>query len=267
VITKVKTGFRKKIVLPLKVKTPQAGPPDRNAAMKKSMKKKKKAPKKPRSRLAPGERSDQILHGAISFFAERGFGGQTRELALQLGISQGLLYRYFPTKELLIERIYEEVFLRRFKPEWDVNLSDRSVPMLSRLVGFYLDYATMLHDYEWGRIYLYSGLGGSGIARRFADHVRGSVFTRVIAELRHEWGLPDLAAKPMSDEETEMMWSLHGSIFYIGIRQSVYHVDPPRNVPATVKQIVESFFSNARALMAGGALARVQPEKEETPRG
>jgi hypothetical protein len=30
---------------------------------------------------------------------------------------------------------------------------------------------------------------------------------------------------------------------------------------------VESFFSNARALMAGGALARVQPEKEETPRG
>jgi hypothetical protein len=25
-------------------------------------------------------------------------------------------------------------------------------------------------------------------------------------------------------------------------------------VPATVKQIVESFFSNARALMAGGAL-------------
>ena len=44
-ITKVKTGFRKKIVLPLKVQTPQAGPPDRNAAMKKSMKKKKKAPK------------------------------------------------------------------------------------------------------------------------------------------------------------------------------------------------------------------------------
>jgi hypothetical protein len=29
------------------------------------------------------------------------------------------------------------------------------------------------------------------------------------------------SAKPMSDEETKMMWSLHGSIFYIGIRKSV----------------------------------------------
>jgi AcrR family transcriptional regulator len=216
------------------------------------MKKKKKVAKKTRSRLAPGERSDQILRGAISFFAERGFGGQTRELALQLGISQGLLYRYFPTKDLLIERIYEEVFLRRFKPEWDVDLSDRSVPMLKRLLGFYLDYATMLHDYEWGRIYLYSGLGGSSIARRFADHVRGSIFTRVIAELRHEWGLPDFASKPMTEQETEMMWSLHGSIFYIGVRKSVYHVAPPRDVPATVKQIVENFYSNARALMEAG---------------
>jgi AcrR family transcriptional regulator len=226
------------------------------------MKKKKKVPKKPRSRLAPGERSDQILRGAISFFAERGFGGQTRELASQLGISQGLLYRYFPTKELLIERIYEEVFLRRFKPEWDVDLSDRAVPVLQRLVRFYLDYAIMLHDYEWGRIYLYSGLGGSGIARRFAEHVQGSIFTRVIAELRHEWELPDLARQPMSEQEAEMMWSLHGSIFYIGIRKSVYQVDPPRDVPATVQRIVESFYSNAHAQMVGGSLTSVAMERQ-----
>lgn len=221
---------------------------------KKTIKKRKKVAKKPRSRLAPGERSDQILRGAISFFAERGFNGQTRELATQLGISQGLLYRYFPTKELLIERIYEEVFLRRFKPKWDADLSDRRVPILRRLVGFYLDYATMLHDYEWGRIYLYSGLGGSGIARRFADHVQGSIFTRVIGELRHEWGLPEFAKRPMSEEEAEMMWSLHGSIFYIGVRKSVYHVDPPRDVPATVQRIVENFYSSAQTLMVGKSL-------------
>jgi AcrR family transcriptional regulator len=213
---------------------------------------KKKTPaKKPRQRLAPRQRSEQIVRGAIGFFAERGFGGQTRELAQQLGISQGLLYRYFPTKEMLIERIYEEVFLRRFKPEWDVDLSNRTVPMRTRLICFYLDYATMLHDYEWGRIYLYSGLGGSTIARRFANHVLGNVFTRVIAELRHESGLPDLAEKPMTEQETEMMWSLHASIFYIGIRKSVYHVDPPRDVPATVTQMVENFYNNARQLMAG----------------
>ena len=99
-----------------------------------------------------------------------------------------------------------------------------------------------------------------GTARRFADHVQGSIFTRVIGELRHEWELPDLASKPMTEEEAEMMWSLHGSIFYIGVRKSVYHVDPPRDVPATVRRIVEGFYSSAHAVMAGKALTAFAPE-------
>jgi hypothetical protein len=48
------------------------------------------------------------------------------------------------------------------------------------------------------------------------------------------------SAKPMSDEETKMMWSLHGSIFYIGIRKSVSRrnldvlADSTRRDPARV---------------------------------
>lgn len=204
---------------------------------------------KPRTRLAPEQRADQILQGAIAFFAERGFGGQTRDLAEQLGISQALLYRYFPTKEMLIERIYEELFVRRLKPEWDVILSTRNAPLLSRLTRFYLDYSKMLHDYEWGRIYLYSGLGGSKIAQRFADHVTQSIFTRVIAELRHEFRLPDLSKLPITEPELELMWGLHGSIFYIGIRKSVYHLEPPHDIAGTVTRGVESFYANARDIM------------------
>ena len=74
----------------------------------------KKRPKKPASakrekgkservRLLPDDRAQQILSGAILFFAERGFEGQTRELTSRLGISKGLLYRYFPGKEALID--------------------------------------------------------------------------------------------------------------------------------------------------------------------
>ncbi len=202
-----------------------------------------------RTRLAPEERSDLIVQGAIRFFAERGFGGQTRELAQQLGITQGLLYRYFPTKDLLIERIYEELFVKRIKPEWEVRLLDRSEPLLPRLIRFYLDYATVLHDYEWGRIYLYSGLGGATIAKRFVHQVTQGLFKRVIAELRHAFQLPDFAAAPMTEPETELMWSLHGSIFYIGIRVSVYEAAPPSDVPATVRRLVEGFYDNARAIM------------------
>ena len=45
-------------------------------------------------------------------------GGQTRELAQRLGVTQPLIYRYFPTKQDLIDRVYEEVFVGRWRPEW-----------------------------------------------------------------------------------------------------------------------------------------------------
>ncbi len=217
-----------------------------------------------RLRLSPEARSELILRGAIRFFAERGFQGQTRDLAKQLGISTGLLFRYFPTKDALIDRIYETLFEGRWKPEWDEILGNRSRDLRERLIDFYLDYSQMLHDYEWGRIYLYSGLGGAGIAQRFARMVTDRVYARVVAELRHEFGRPDLAAEPMSEPEIELMWSLHGSIFYIGLRKWVYNVGGPSDIPGTVTQIVERFYVNAGEFMRQCADARKPPVR--TPR-
>lgn len=167
----------------------------------KTVRRRAAAPARKRTRLEPGERSMQILRGAIAFFAERGFGGQTRELAQQLGISQGLLYRYFPTKDLLIERIYEELFVKRIRPEWEAGLMNCAEPLLPRLIAFYLNYATILHDYEWGRIYLYSGLGGAPIAKRFVHQTTQGLYRRVIGELRHELALPDLDTVAMTDSK------------------------------------------------------------------
>jgi hypothetical protein len=55
------------------------------------------------------------------------------------------------------------------------------------------------------RIYLYSGLGGATIAKRFVHQITQGLFRRVIGELRHEFGLPDLAAAPMTEPESELM--------------------------------------------------------------
>ena len=218
-----------------------------------------------RMRLSPEARSDLILRGAIRFFAERGFQGQTRDLAKQLGISTGLLFRYFPTKDALIDRIYETLFEGRWKPEWDEILGNRSRGLRERLIDFYLDYSQMLHDYEWGRIYLYSGLGGAGIAQRFARMVTDRVYARVVGELRHEFGRPDLSSEPMSEPEIELMWSLHGSIFYIGIRKWVYNVGGPSDIPGTVTQIVERFYASAGQLMRQLAQTKKPPVFRRLP--
>jgi AcrR family transcriptional regulator len=51
----------------------------------------------PRTRLPRDTREQLIVKEAVRFFAEFGFGGRTRELARRLGVTQPLLYRYFPS--------------------------------------------------------------------------------------------------------------------------------------------------------------------------
>ena len=57
-------------------------------------------------RLAAVERKKQIIEAAVSLFSEKGFSGTTtRELAKGAGVSEALLFRFFPDKEALYEAI------------------------------------------------------------------------------------------------------------------------------------------------------------------
>src|SRR5258708_13603661 len=67
---------------------------------------KKASPPKRRRRLEPEDREREIVDGAVAFFAEVGFDGGLRDLAKRLGITHQNLFRYFPTKEPLIEPVY-----------------------------------------------------------------------------------------------------------------------------------------------------------------
>ncbi len=52
---------------------------------------------------------DRILHGAMELFAERGFGSTSvKSIAERAGVSQGLMYRYFDSKDALLRAIFEE---------------------------------------------------------------------------------------------------------------------------------------------------------------
>lgn len=205
-------------------------------------------------RMSPDDRKQQIVHGAIAYFAEGGFGSQTRELAQRLGISNALLFKYFPTKDVLIEAIYEELFLRRWNPAWQRLISDRNQPLLARLQSFYLDYASMLHDREWVRIYLYSGLAGAPLARRFGQMVQERIYHSVIDEMRHVSGYVPISHYPAIEAEIELMWSLHGGIVYIGIRKWVYGSEFPEDVPGIVCRLVHEYYVAAQALLNEGAI-------------
>src|SRR5436190_19433217 len=59
-------------------------------------------------RLDSDERHKAIVTAAVPLFARKGFAGTTtRELAEAAGISEALLFRHFPSKQLL----YREILL------------------------------------------------------------------------------------------------------------------------------------------------------------
>src|SRR5260221_11389390 len=86
-------------------------------------------PPKRRRRLDPEDREREIVDGAVAFFAEVGFDGGLRDLAKRLGITHQNLFRYFPTKEALIEAAFKEVYLGGWQSEWETVLDDSSEPL------------------------------------------------------------------------------------------------------------------------------------------
>lgn len=194
-----------------------------------------------------------IVQGAVSFFAEHGFEGQTRELARRLGITQPLLYRYFPDKATLIDRVYQEVFLDPWSPQWQAWIVDRSRPLLERLTCFYQDYARVILRYEWVRLFMFSGLRGLDIAKRYVDVVFARIFPSVIGEVRSAQGGLPLAELPMTDAEVEHLWALHGSIFLLGIRRWIYRLPVPVDQDAAIAARVVAFLDGAPGAMRAAA--------------
>src|SRR3954465_12004236 len=88
-------------------------------------------------RLSPDDRRREFVAKATEFFSEEGFNGGTRELARRLGVTQPLLYRYFPRKEELIKEVYRKVYLEPLDKGWEKLLTNRSRPIRERLLQFY----------------------------------------------------------------------------------------------------------------------------------
>ncbi|MGO4714666.1 TetR/AcrR family transcriptional regulator [Bradyrhizobium sp. 2TAF24] len=195
------------------------------------------------------ERERVIVDEAIRFFAEQGFGGQTRELAKRLGITHSAIYRHFPSKEALIERVYEEVYLSRWAPSWGPLIRDRSRSLQARLTQFYLEYAERVFEYNWVRIFVFSGMKSFDINKRYLDIIRKEVVEPACAELRHELALPPGSEVALSEREIEMFWGLHGRVFYLAIRRFVYDTPTPARLDDIIGDAVRGFLDGAKAML------------------
>lgn len=199
-------------------------------------------------RMSPEEREKQIVDKAIQYFAAHGFSASTHELAREIGITQPLLYRYFPNKEALVDRVFHEVYLSRWNPDWEDDLKDRTKPLQQRMCAYYKDYARIILRNEWVRIFIFAGLTREGINNRYLKRIREHIFELVLSELRHEYKISDPSPQQLEDE-VELVWSVHASIFYIGMRKWVYGLDVPKDIDRLIEQKVASFLDGAPTVM------------------
>ncbi|RQO46796.1 TetR family transcriptional regulator [Variovorax sp. KBW07] len=196
-----------------------------------------------RRRLAPEDREHQIVQNAIAFYASHGFEASTRDLAKELGITQPLLYRYFPTKEALVDRVYEEIFVRRWNPEWEEWLADRAVPLADRLKRYLRDYARFILRSEWVRIFMFAGLTRGGINQKYLSRLRERHFKVIAAEMRHSFDIPDPKTPQEEEDELELVWAMHSSVFYIGVRKWVYEQPIPKDLDRAIGFRVDAFLA------------------------
>lgn len=203
-----------------------------------------------RHRMAPQDRERLILDNAMRFFAERGLGGETRELARRLGVTQSLIYRYFPSKDVLIDRVYQRWFVEYWNPQWAEWIGDRRQNLQERLLTFYADYVRTMHNYEWVRLFAFSGLSGLPHHVRFVQRNREDLFPHIAREVRHDYGMPALEEIPLTEFEHEQIWGMHAMQFYIGQRRWLFGLPTAMNIEVVMAARVRSFMTSAPALIA-----------------
>jgi AcrR family transcriptional regulator len=198
-------------------------------------------------RLPHAVRRAQILSQAAEFFAAYGLTAQTRALAEVCGISQRLLYRFFPNKAALIAEVYKAEIEGPFKAIWFVELSDRSRPVEERLADFYSQYYDQVLTERWLRLFLYASLANVGMAPAYISAIITHMLEVIVTESAYELRLEVPRDKALCHE---LGWALHGAISHLAIRRWIYrNANHPRTV-IVVPMYVRVFLSGLRGALA-----------------
>ena len=210
---------------------------------------------RPERRLPFAARRRQIVAEACEFFAEYGLTAQTRSLAAACGVSQRLLYRFFPTKGALLDEVYREAILQPFRAVWLVQLRDRRRGIAERLEAFYHEYLQAVLTRRWMRLFLYASLAESSMAPEYIAEIIMQLLETIVEETAAALGTDLPADKPLVHE---VGWTLHGAVSHFAIRRHVYGAS--RAVPETtvVALHVGSFLAGFPAVIGacGGTPSR-----------
>ena len=194
----------------------------------------------------------------MELFSDRGLGITMQALADRVHVTQPLVHRYFPTRADLIAAICDRIQNAHWDPVWREILTDRSRPIAERIPYFYSLYLPHIYRDTWYRGFWYAALSDPTFAQTYLDHVTRELLTSMIDEVRAHFCYPSVDVVRPFAREFELVWGMHSTMVFAGIRRYVYHTPVSDDVDATVLDQVRAYL-----LVAPTVLGELMPASAE----
>ena len=133
-----------------------------------------------RTRLSSSDRREQLLAHAIELFSQRGFSGtRTKDIAAACGVSEGILFRHFSTKEDLYNAILESHADEAGSREWMLEMKQWAAQrddarLIHGLVTHIIH--SFREDAAFHRLMLYAWLEGHSLADMMQQQIGNPTF-------------------------------------------------------------------------------------------
>jgi AcrR family transcriptional regulator len=196
-------------------------------------------------RLPAEDRRAQILDAAFEVFSEKGFHGtRTRELARRAGVSEGLVFSHFPTKEALIRAILDRAGFEDLIRVLEERLA--SLPPRDALLALAERVLTNLRDQPHVfRVVFFGLLETPELASHFYQKflsrllaLETRLFRRAFAERDPQVG--------RAGDPAVVARSFHGSLLFYSMAGAIVRLEPiPQNPKALAAEIVNLYLPGA----------------------
>jgi AcrR family transcriptional regulator len=200
----------------------------------------------PRRNLPAHERRQELLEAAIDIYAQKGMAITVQELADRVHVTQPLVHRYFPTKADLLSAIAEVVQNGHWDAKWREILTDASMSLGERLESFYIYYLPNIYRPRWFRAFMFLTLSDPSFAQSYLNRFKATLFSEIVEGARIHFGFPSTRDRAASEREYELVWSMHSSLVYAGMRFSIYEMPPGADMEIVMKDQVKAYLSIAR---------------------
>ena len=104
---------------------------------------------------------------------------------------------------------------------------------------------------------MFAGLTHDGIYSKYLNKMRTRVFHPLLAEIRYAYGISEPRNAAELEAEIELVWGLHASIFYLGVRKWIFGQKVPKDLDRVIQQKIDAFLGGTPVVM--NAMRREPP--------